>query len=121
MSMHTTTHTTTTHMSRQQEILAGLEDVETAARDSSISRVSQQQIIVNDNNNMSQQHNNNSNFEDERLNLVIQTEGKDGEVYRIRPPFLPKEIAQFHSLLSESLLSGTFTGKHDFLLIFNDF
>ncbi len=57
--------------------------------------------------------------EDERLNLVIQTEGKDGQVYRIRPPFLPKEIAQFHSLLSESLLSGTFTGKHDFLLIFN--
>jgi len=66
MSMHTTTH-----MSRQQEILAGLEDVETAARDSSISRVSQQQIIVNDNNNMSQQHNNNNNFEDERLNLHV--------------------------------------------------
>ena len=57
--------------------------------------------------------------EEDRLNLVFQTEGKDGHVYRIRPPFLPKEIAQFHSLLSESSLSGTFTAQHDFLFIFN--
>ena len=57
--------------------------------------------------------------EDDRLNLVLQTEGMDGQVYRIRPPFLPKEIGQFHSLLSESSLSGTFTAQHDFLLLFN--
>ncbi|HIN02499.1 MAG TPA: GNAT family N-acetyltransferase [Candidatus Marinimicrobia bacterium] len=57
--------------------------------------------------------------EDNRLNLVFQTEGMDGHVYRIRPPFLPKEIGQFHSLLSESSLSGTFTAQHDFLFMFN--
>ena len=57
--------------------------------------------------------------EDDRLNLVFQTEGLDRQVYRIRPPFLPKEIGQFHSLLSESSLSGTFTALHDFLLMFN--
>jgi len=57
--------------------------------------------------------------EDDRINLVYQTEGKDGQIYRIRPPFLPKEIAHFHSLLTESSLSGTFTAHHDFLLIFN--
>jgi ribosomal protein S18 acetylase RimI-like enzyme len=57
--------------------------------------------------------------DDDRLNLVFQTEGLDGQVYRIRPPFLPKEIGQFHSLLSESSLSGTFTAQHDFLLVFN--
>ena len=57
--------------------------------------------------------------EDDRLNLVYQTEGMDGKVYRIRPPFLPKEIGQFHTLLSESSLSSTFTAHHDFLLVFN--
>jgi hypothetical protein len=57
--------------------------------------------------------------EDNRLNLVFQTEGMDGQIYQIRPPFLPKEIGQFHSLLSESSLSGTFTAQHDFLLLFN--
>jgi hypothetical protein len=57
--------------------------------------------------------------EDNRLNLVFQTEGMDGHIYQIRPPFLPKEIGQFHSLLSESSLSGTFTAQHDFLLLFN--
>ena len=57
--------------------------------------------------------------EDDRLNLVFQTEGMDGQVYRIRPPFLPKEIGQFHSLLTESSLSGTFTAQHDFLFMFN--
>ena len=32
---------------------------------------------------------------------------------------MPKEIAQFHTLLSESLLNSTFTVEHKFLLIFN--
>ena len=54
-----------------------------------------------------------------RLNLVYQTECRDGQLYRIRPPFLPKEIAQFHSILSESALSGTFTAEHEFLFAFN--
>ncbi len=54
-----------------------------------------------------------------RLNLVYQTECRDGQLYRIRPPFLPKEIAQFHSILLESALSGTFTAEHEFLFAFN--
>jgi GNAT superfamily N-acetyltransferase len=57
--------------------------------------------------------------EEDKLDLVFQTEGNDGQIYRIRPPFLPKEIAQFHSLMSESALVGTFTAQHDFLFIFN--
>ena len=56
----------------------------------------------------------------EQLNLVFQTEGNDGKIYQIRPPFIPKEIAQFHSLLSESSLTGKFTIHHEFLLIFNN-
>ena len=55
-----------------------------------------------------------------RLNLVTQTECKDGNIYRIRPPFLPKEIARFHSILTESSLSVTFTSSHEFLLTFNN-
>jgi long-subunit acyl-CoA synthetase (AMP-forming) len=54
-----------------------------------------------------------------RINLVSQTECKDGEIYRIRPPFVPKEIARFHNLLTESALSVTFTSTHEFLLAFN--
>ena len=57
--------------------------------------------------------------EEESFNLVYQTESKDGQVYKIRPPFLPKEIARFHALLSDALLTGTFTRHHEFLLIFN--
>jgi len=57
--------------------------------------------------------------DEDSLNLVYQTEGKDGQIYKIRPPFFPKEIARFHSLLSDSLLTGTFTRYHEFLLIFN--
>ena len=54
-----------------------------------------------------------------RLNLVSQTECKDGKIYRIRPPFVPKEIARFHNLLTESALTVTFTSTHEFLLAFN--
>ena len=57
--------------------------------------------------------------EEARLNLVYQTECIDGKLYNLRPPFLPKEIAQFHTLLSESALSVTFTSEHEFLLAFN--
>ena len=54
-----------------------------------------------------------------RLDLIVQTECTDGKIYRIRPPFLPKEIAHFHTLLSESSLSVIFTSKHEFLFAFN--
>ena len=57
--------------------------------------------------------------EESKINLVYQTECNDGNLYRIRPPFLPKEIAQFHGILKESMLSVTFTSKHEFLLAFN--
>ena len=57
---------------------------------------------------------------EEKLNLVYQTECQDGRLYRIRPPFIPKEIAQFHTILSESSLNSTFTAEHDFLLAFNN-
>ena len=57
--------------------------------------------------------------EEAKLNLVSQTECKDGKLYRIRPPFVPKEIARFHNLLTESALSVTFTSTHEFLFAFN--
>lgn len=60
-----------------------------------------------------------SHGEDTQLDLVFQTECSDGNIYQIRPPFLPKEIANFHSLLSESALAGTFIAGHEFLLAFN--
>ena len=47
-------------------------------------------------------------------------ECEDGEIYQIRPPFLPKEIAQFHSLLKQSSLSVIFTSEHEFLFAFNN-
>ena len=58
--------------------------------------------------------------EEARIDLVYQTECTDGKLYRIRPPFIPKEIAQFHVLLSESSLSVTFTSEHKFLFAFNN-
>jgi len=54
-----------------------------------------------------------------RINLVSQTECTDGKLYRMRPPFVPKEIARFHNLLTESALSVTFTSAHEFLFAFN--
>tara|TARA_Y100000768_G_scaffold243101_1_gene184213 strand:- start:140 stop:739 length:600 start_codon:yes stop_codon:yes gene_type:complete len=54
------------------------------------------------------------------LNLVYQVECKDEKLYQLRPPFLPKEITSFHSLLTESLLTVTFTSDHEFLFAFNN-
>ena len=56
---------------------------------------------------------------EKKLNLVFRTRGNDGQIYKIRPPFLPKEIARFHSILSDELFAGKFTSNHEFLLIFN--
>ena len=57
---------------------------------------------------------------DEKLNLVYKAECADGHLYNIRPPFIPKEIAKFQSLLDSQNLSTTFTMEHEFLLIFNE-
>ena len=53
------------------------------------------------------------------LNLVYQVEGRDGKLYQLRPAFYPKEISSFHTLLTKSLLSVTFTSDHEFLFAFN--
>jgi len=54
-----------------------------------------------------------------RIDLVMLCEDNDGNGYRIRPPFHPKEIARFHSLLIKSNLEPVFQGNHEFLLIFD--
>ena len=36
------------------------------------------------------------------------------------PAFFPKEITSFHSLLTKSLLTVTFTSDHEFLFAFNN-
>ena len=54
-----------------------------------------------------------------RVDLVMLCEDKDGNGYRIRPPFHPKEIARFHSILIKSNLEPIFQGDHEFLLIFD--
>ena len=56
----------------------------------------------------------------EKLNLVVQMECLDGKIYSIRPPFTPKEIARFHTLLIKLSLNSTFTFDHDFLFAFNN-
>ena len=58
--------------------------------------------------------------EKSRLDLVYQIELDDGKLYNIRPAFLPKEITSFHTLLTESSLSVTFTNEHEFLFAFNN-
>ena len=60
-----------------------------------------------------------SKGEKSRLNLVYQIECQDGKLYQLRPAFLPKEITSFHTLLTESSLSVTFTNNHEFLFAFN--
>ena len=54
-----------------------------------------------------------------RVDLVMLCEDNDGNGYRIRPPFHPKEIARFHSILIKSNLETIFQGDHEFLLIFD--
>ena len=54
-----------------------------------------------------------------RIDLVMLCEDNEGNGYRIRPPFHPKEIARFHSLLIKSNLEPVFQGNHEFLLIFD--
>ena len=54
-----------------------------------------------------------------RLDLISLAEDSTGDRYRIRPPFKPKEIARFHSLLGEANLPGIFQPQHEFLLLIN--
>jgi long-chain acyl-CoA synthetase len=56
----------------------------------------------------------------EQLNLIFQAQANDNKIYQIRPPLVPKEIAQFHTLLTKSSLTGKFTISHEFLLVFSD-
>ena len=57
--------------------------------------------------------------ENSRVDLVMLCEDNEGNGYRIRPPFHPKEIARFHSILIKSNLEPVFQGDHEFLLIFD--
>ena len=57
--------------------------------------------------------------ENSRVDLVMLCEDNDGNGYRIRPPFHPKEIARFHSILIKSNLEPIFQGDNEFLLIFD--
>jgi len=54
-----------------------------------------------------------------RLDLISMVEDKRGEMYKIRPPFHPKEIARFHTILTQANLSGRFQQNHEFLLMIN--
>ena len=58
--------------------------------------------------------------ETQNLDLVFKTEDSIGKIYSIRPPFHPKEIATFQTIISKQNLSVTFTVNHEFLLIVND-
>ena len=58
--------------------------------------------------------------ETQNLDLVYKTEDENGKIYSIRPPFHPKEIAKFQTIISNENLSVTFTANHEFLLLFND-
>jgi hypothetical protein len=57
--------------------------------------------------------------EKSKLDLVVLIKDKSGDVFKIRPPFHPKEVARFHSHLIESKLEVQFEVSHEFLLIFN--
>ena len=54
-----------------------------------------------------------------KLDLVVLVEDKFSEIYKIRPPYHPKEVAKFHTELVEAKLEVQFESNHEFLLIFN--
>ena len=57
--------------------------------------------------------------ETEKLDLVVQVEDTNHQLYRVRPPFKPKEIAKYHSVLMEADLNAIFQANHEFLFIFD--
>ena len=54
-----------------------------------------------------------------KLDLVVLVEDKFSDIYKIRPPYHPKEVAKFHTNLIEAKLEVQFELNHEFLLIFN--
>lgn len=48
----------------------------------------------------------------------MNVKNKDGLIFTIRPPFKPKEIANFHDLLLANNLAAQFGEEHDFLIVF---
>jgi long-chain acyl-CoA synthetase len=54
-----------------------------------------------------------------KLDLVVNLKNKDDAIFTIRPPFKPKEIAQFHDLLLSNNLNAHFSEEHDFLIMFS--
>ena len=55
----------------------------------------------------------------QNLDLVFKTEDSSGRFYSIRPPFHPKEIAKFQTIIAKENLSVTFTADHEFLFVIN--
>ena len=55
----------------------------------------------------------------QNLDLVFKTEDSGGRFYSIRPPFHPKEIARFQTIIAKENLSVTFTADHEFLFVIN--
>lgn len=53
-----------------------------------------------------------------KLDLSVNVKNKDGLIFTIRPPFKPKEIANFHDLLLANNLAAQFGEEHDFLIVF---
>jgi hypothetical protein len=53
------------------------------------------------------------------IDLSFKTEDSEGNIYTIRPPFQPKEIAKFQTIISRENLSVTFNVNHDFLFLVN--
>ena len=54
-----------------------------------------------------------------KLDLAVNVKNKDGKIFTIRPPFKPKEIANFHDLLLSNDLPAQFREEHDFLIMFS--
>jgi long-subunit acyl-CoA synthetase (AMP-forming)/GNAT superfamily N-acetyltransferase len=52
-----------------------------------------------------------------KLDLITLTLDSFGEQYRIRPPFHPREIAKFYSMLVKSNLNSVFQSQHEFLFV----
>jgi long-subunit acyl-CoA synthetase (AMP-forming) len=52
-----------------------------------------------------------------KLDLITTILDSYGEQYRIRPPFHPREIAKFYSLLVKSNLHSIFQSQHEFLFV----
>lgn len=54
-----------------------------------------------------------------RLDLAVIVQDDSGDLYRIRPPLHPKEIARFHKLMHAASLRVQFQIEHEFLFIFD--